>query len=264
MMMSQSHQRQPARELGYWRKRIISSTNSCIEIEVYLRSVLPTTFYYLCYSHYIYKLLTTIHNLMFFKMMYLKSLVLFSCLLHCFVNKGEIRVEAFHTLLQSPITASGRSTPVTSFGVAKNKNSNNIVARQAINNENDNDNEPTDQKRAQLIRSALSSSAMMILSNSIFAKPVSAAEDVVPPLAVGGTIQYGKDKELMFPKAHGTTMNRVQSNLRFGITDDNLADRICSYNRNWAEYAGYYLDKSNLKELMLSNGKQQPIVFYDR
>jgi hypothetical protein len=127
----------------------------------------------------------------------------------------------------------------------------------------DSKNEPGDKTRAQVIYYTLANLATLMLSNCYGANPVYASEDV-PELAVGGTIQYGKDKDLMYPKAHGTTMQRVQSSLRFGITDDKLADRICSYNRHFAEYAGYFLDQSNLKDMILSIERRQPIVFYDR
>jgi len=48
----------------------------------------------------------------------------------------------------------------------------------------------------------------------------------------------GEDS-IMSPKAHGTTPKRVQSKLRWSCRDD-LADRICSFNRHYAENAGYW------------------------
>ena len=42
----------------------------------------------------------------------------------------------------------------------------------------------------------------------------------------------------MSKKAHGTSDKPVQSNLRYGC-DSKLADRICNYNRHFAEYSGY-------------------------
>lgn len=45
------------------------------------------------------------------------------------------------------------------------------------------------------------------------------------------------DEDLMAPKAHGTTQTPVQQNLRWDVDRKN-ADRICSFNRHYAEYAG--------------------------
>ena len=43
----------------------------------------------------------------------------------------------------------------------------------------------------------------------------------------------------MSQKEHGTSAKRVQSGLRWSC-DENLADRICSFNRHYAENAGYW------------------------
>ena len=42
----------------------------------------------------------------------------------------------------------------------------------------------------------------------------------------------------MKPKFHGTCPGPVQSNLRFGC-DESTADRICCFNRHYAEHSGY-------------------------
>ena len=46
------------------------------------------------------------------------------------------------------------------------------------------------------------------------------------------------EEEVMCEKAHGTTENPVQQNLRYGV-DWSKADNICSYNRHYAEHSGY-------------------------
>ena len=56
--------------------------------------------------------------------------------------------------------------------------------------------------------------------------------------ATGGALVRGDDS-LMSPKAHGTTSTPVQERLRWDV-DRATADHICSYNRHYAEYAGYY------------------------
>jgi peptide methionine sulfoxide reductase MsrB len=47
------------------------------------------------------------------------------------------------------------------------------------------------------------------------------------------------EESIMGPKEHGTSTKPVQSKLRWGCKED-LADRICSYNRHYAENGGYW------------------------
>ena len=63
---------------------------------------------------------------------------------------------------------------------------------------------------------------------------------------------------LMAPKAHGTTEKMVQENLRWGC-DRNLADSICSFNRHFAEPAGYW-KFTNFKREIARDGE---VTFYD-
>lgn len=63
----------------------------------------------------------------------------------------------------------------------------------------------------------------------------------------------------MSPKAHGTSMTPVQENLRFGVSNK-LADKICNYNRHFAEYSGYFRETSFEETVRKSNG---PVTFYD-
>lgn len=69
---------------------------------------------------------------------------------------------------------------------------------------------------------------------------------------------YG-DESLMGQKAHGTSDNPVQNNLRYNC-DVKIADRICNYNRRWAEFAGYFVTTSFLKDVSADSGE---ITFYD-
>lgn len=54
-------------------------------------------------------------------------------------------------------------------------------------------------------------------------------------------------EEMMSPKAHGTSNTPVQSDLRWGC-DIDTADRICNFNRHYAEHAGYWTTTNFLKE----------------
>jgi peptide methionine sulfoxide reductase MsrB len=78
-------------------------------------------------------------------------------------------------------------------------------------------------------------------------------------LAVGGQIAFG-DEAIMAPKAHGTSQFPVQSDLMYGVSNK-LADRICNFNRHFAESAGYFQSTNWEEAVLQSNG--QPITFYD-
>jgi peptide methionine sulfoxide reductase MsrB len=77
-----------------------------------------------------------------------------------------------------------------------------------------------------------------------------------PANAVG--VRYG-DESIMAQKEHGTSAAPVQSNLLYGV-DNQLADRICNYNRHFAELGGYF-QKTTFEDTVLN--AQGPITFYD-
>ncbi len=56
------------------------------------------------------------------------------------------------------------------------------------------------------------------------------------------------DESIMKPKAHGTTEKPVQSELRWSC-DRDTADRICCYNRHYAEHSGYWTQTTFLQEV---------------
>ena len=68
------------------------------------------------------------------------------------------------------------------------------------------------------------------------------------------------EESIMAPKDHGTSTKPVQAKLRWGCKAD-LADRICSYNRHYAESGGYW-DRSTT---FLSDEEQSAgdTTFYD-
>ena len=69
-------------------------------------------------------------------------------------------------------------------------------------------------------------------------------------------------EDIMKPKAHGTSEKPVQSDLRWNC-DWDTADRICNYNRRYAEYAGYWQSTSFLSEIQSSKESDKPVTFYD-
>jgi peptide methionine sulfoxide reductase MsrB len=77
-------------------------------------------------------------------------------------------------------------------------------------------------------------------------------------LNVGGKIQLG-DESIMVSKEHGTSKQPVQDNLMYGVSNQ-LADRISSYNRHFAEMGGYF-ESTNWEEAVLQ--AKGPVTFYD-
>ena len=77
-----------------------------------------------------------------------------------------------------------------------------------------------------------------------------------PPPAVMGS------ESIMSPKAHGTSSVPVQENLRWKC-DRDTADRICNFNRHYAEHSGYFESVTEF----LTEAKNLPatdeITFYD-
>ena len=62
----------------------------------------------------------------------------------------------------------------------------------------------------------------------------------------------------MRQKAHGTSEKPVMKNLRWGC-DYETADRICNFNRHYAEFAGYWTTTKFLQEV--DKGKET--TYYD-
>ena len=67
------------------------------------------------------------------------------------------------------------------------------------------------------------------------------------------------EEAAMSQKAHGTSEKPVQKILRWAC-DYETADRICNFNRHYAEFAGYWQTTDFLKSL---KDEEQPIKFYD-
>ena len=67
---------------------------------------------------------------------------------------------------------------------------------------------------------------------------------------------------VMRPKAHGTTEKPVMDNLRFGC-DRKTADKICCYNRHYAEHSGYALSAPRTWRDELSKNIHGEMTYYD-
>lgn len=73
-----------------------------------------------------------------------------------------------------------------------------------------------------------------------------------PPVVMG-------DESIMSKKAHGTSATPVQQNLRWGC-DTKLADKICNFNRHYAEHSGYFMGTSYVAEARKASGE---LTYYD-
>lgn len=76
------------------------------------------------------------------------------------------------------------------------------------------------------------------------------------------TVVIGTE-DIMSQKAHGTSTTPVQSNLRWNVDVKN-ADKICNFNRHYAEHSGYFMTVPflNSEEAEMAK-KGQEITFYD-
>mmetsp|Transcript_19905 Transcript_19905/g.30327 ORF Transcript_19905/g.30327 Transcript_19905/m.30327 type:complete len:226 (-) Transcript_19905:240-917(-) len=70
------------------------------------------------------------------------------------------------------------------------------------------------------------------------------------------------EESIMSPKAHGTSVTPVQKDLRWKC-DYETADRICNFNRHYAEYAGYWLTTSFVEDARTVAKEGKEITFYD-
>ena len=95
-------------------------------------------------------------------------------------------------------------------------------------------------------------SAGAAVAASVLAPSASNAVDV------GGKIVFG-DESIMRQKAHGTSESPVQSDLLYGVSNK-LADKISNYNRQFAEFAGYFRSTSFEDTILEAKG---PVTFYD-
>merc|ERR1711892_1147236 len=65
------------------------------------------------------------------------------------------------------------------------------------------------------------------------------------------------DESVMSQKEHGTCTQPLMKNLRWGV-DWSTADKICCFNRHFAEYSGYFTTTQFMNEK-----HDSPITFYD-
>jgi len=69
-------------------------------------------------------------------------------------------------------------------------------------------------------------------------------------------------ESIMSKKAHGTSATPVQENLRWKV-DQEVADRICNFNRHYAEYSGYFQNVPEFMNQTNDTPADKEITFYD-
>lgn len=70
------------------------------------------------------------------------------------------------------------------------------------------------------------------------------------------------DPSFMQDRAHGTCPQPVMNPLRWDV-DRSLADRICCFNRRWAENSGYWQGTELVAEISSAAAAGREITFYD-
>lgn len=83
---------------------------------------------------------------------------------------------------------------------------------------------------------------------------------LVPSVTEG--VVRGDEREIMSPKAVGTCSSHVQPQLRFGCQPQ-LAERICCFNRHYAEPSGFLDDTQFYEVMRAAEDSGQPVTFYD-
>ncbi|KAI2512606.1 hypothetical protein MHU86_1825 [Fragilaria crotonensis] len=76
------------------------------------------------------------------------------------------------------------------------------------------------------------------------------------------TLPILASEDVMRTKSHGTSDKPVMKDLRWSC-DYEVADRICNFNRHYAEYAGYWTSTTFLKDIKNRDDPNAPIQFYD-
>lgn len=82
------------------------------------------------------------------------------------------------------------------------------------------------------------------------------------PFAMATGFPVKGDESIMKKKSHGTSDSAVQKTLRWGV-DVQLADRICNYNRHYAEASGSWRGSELYKLVTGPSPPTVPISFYD-
>jgi hypothetical protein len=80
--------------------------------------------------------------------------------------------------------------------------------------------------------------------------------------SVTGPVRGGE--EIMEEKQHGTSEKPVQKDLRWNC-DFQTADRICNFNRHYAEHSGYWQTKKEFVDTLMEESKKGggPIDYFD-
>lgn len=78
--------------------------------------------------------------------------------------------------------------------------------------------------------------------------------------AEGTKLPVQCDESVMKPKKHGTSDVPVQEKLRWSC-DRDTADRICNFNRHYAEFSGYFQKTDFVKAAKQASA--EGIIFYD-
>jgi len=168
------------------------------------------------------------------------------------------------TLLLSPLLVEPGLVKAFSTGGDGRGTVRNLLATESVDNTADSRRSFLEWFGAGAVASAAFVTGSTFLPTNAAAAAAYADNDIsatamTPPLAkVGGRIVYG-DESLMSQKGHGTSAVPVQDELRYGVSRK-LADKICNFNRHFAEMGGYFESTIFEDVMRQSTG---PVTFYD-
>jgi len=118
--------------------------------------------------------------------------------------------------------------------------------------------------RRSMLQISTASAVAGVLTNQASPARAAALAPPGPPSdallkAVGGKPVLGAES-IMSQKEHGTSSQPVQSELLYGVSNQ-LADKICNYNRHFAEMGGSFRSTNWEDAILAAKGK--PVAFYD-
>jgi len=165
-------------------------------------------------------------------------------------NSGSARVDAGSTVFATALVVAG-ATCLHRRSSHRRAGSGRVASRAAA------DAERATEGSNKLRREVGAATAAALLGSGASASSAVAKSSQYP---IVGT------ESIMKKKQHGTTPAAVQNDLRWGV-DRAKADEICSFNRDYAEFAGYWKKTSfiqELREMKQDNQDAEPeITFYD-
>lgn len=112
-------------------------------------------------------------------------------------------------------------------------------------------------KAASILALGISSVSGFVVTNGAASRATRTAA-IVRNASTGQKLPILCDEEVMSQKGHGTSEKPVMKDLKWNC-DYDTADRVCNFNRHYAEHAGYWQTTDFLEQV----SKTEPTKYYD-